>query len=65
MLDVEALGSSETLANFLCVIPLFVYNCPRKVTESGTEGTVKDKTSKEHYNQDERSYLQYEVGKLG
>jgi hypothetical protein len=31
----------------------------------GTEGTVKGKTSKEHDNQEERSYVQYKVGKLG
>jgi len=65
MLDVQAVGSSEMLASFLCVIPLFVYNCPRKVTKSDTEGTSKDKTSREHSNQDERSYVQYQVGKLG
>jgi len=33
--------------------------------KSGTEGTVQEKTSKEHVNQDERSDVQYKVGKLG
>jgi len=33
--------------------------------KSGTEGTIKEKTSKEHSNQDERSYVQNKVGKLG
>jgi len=33
--------------------------------KSGTEGTVKEKASKEHANQDEKSYVQYKVGKLG
>jgi len=33
--------------------------------KSGTEGTVKERTNQEHSNQDERTYVQYKVGKLG